>query len=355
MDRATVKQLADLKEEPAISILCPLDVKRPGNVRDLTVLSKLRDRAVEDVGRVLHGRASESLIARIDEAVGSVDLHHPTHGVAVLVSANISRVIGLDVPVGPRVVVGDRFAIRDLVTAMLRSRSARIVVLSLARTRCIDVSGVAATERLDFGFPVEAVAPVEADTPHGDFPLSEREHREAAMFVFRAVDRALSALQRGRPRPLVIIGTERDLAYFDEVAAHGAHTVGRIAENHERDTPDELARLVQPVLAEHERQEQERTCTEIREAIGTHAVSGISDVWSAASVGRGRQLVLEEGYRFPARLVEGVLTLESDDAAGCFDAVADTVGEVVRHDGAVAVVPAESLADLGHIALLTRY
>ena len=189
MDRATVKQLAQLKEVPAISILCPLDARRPGGAQDSAVLAKLRDRAVENVNRVLHGRAAASLIERIDEAVGSVDLHHPTQGVAVLVSPNVSRVIGLDAPVGPHVVVGERFAIRDLVTAMLRIKCARIVVLSLAKTRCIDLTGDHAVERTDFGFPVEVVPPTEADAPHGDFPLSEREHAEAAKFVFRAVDR----------------------------------------------------------------------------------------------------------------------------------------------------------------------
>lgn len=355
MDRATVKQLAELEEELAISILCPLDAQRPGNAQDPVVLAKLRDRAVENVNRMLHGPAAASLIARIDEALGSIDLRHPTPGVAVLVSPNVSRVIGLDAPVGPHVVVGERFAIRDLVTAMLRSKHARIIVLSRATTRCIDLTGDDATERRDFGFPVEVVPPTEADTPHGDFPLSERARAEAAKFVFRAVDRVLGALQRHRLRPLVVVGTERDLAYFDEVTEQGAHILGRIFGNHERDTPGELARLVQPALAEHERREQERMCDEVREAIGTHAVSGITDVRMAAREGRGQRLLIEDGYRFPARLLEGTLTAASESETGSFDAVADAVEEVVRHDGDVVVVPATSLADLGHIALLTRY
>jgi hypothetical protein len=355
MDGGTVKQLAQLKEEPAVSILCPLDAHRPGNVQDPAVLAVLRDRAVENVNRVLHGRAAASLIARIDEALGSVDLQHPSLGVAVLVSPNVSHVIALDAPVGPHVVVGERFAIRDLVTAMLRRKCARIVVLSLAKTRCIDLTGDDALERLDFGFPVEVVPPTEADAPHGDFPLSEHEHAEAAKFVFRAVDRSLGALQQHDRRPLVLVGTERDLAYFDEVTEHGAHVVGRVPRNHERDTPDELAQLVQPTLEEHEWREQQHVCDEAREAIGTHAVSGIADTWLAARAGRGHRLVVEDGYRFPAHLVAETLTAAPDGEASSFDAAADTVEEVVRHDGDVVVVPAGSLADLGHVALLTRY
>ncbi|HEY5011625.1 MAG TPA: hypothetical protein VIK61_02840, partial [Acidimicrobiia bacterium] len=163
MDRETVKRLAQLREEPAVSILCPLDARRPGNAQDPVVLAALRDRAVENVYRVLQGRAATSLIARIDEVIGSVDMQHPSQGIAVLVSPNVSRVIALDIPVGPHVVVGERFAIRDLVTAMRRSWRARILVLSFAKTRCIDLTGDDAVERLDFGFPVDVVPPTEAD------------------------------------------------------------------------------------------------------------------------------------------------------------------------------------------------
>ncbi len=355
MDRHTIKQLAQLREEPAVSILCPLDARRPGNAHDPAVLAELRDRAVEDTNRVLHGRAAASLIARIDEALGSIDLQHPSRGVAVLVSANVSQVVELNSPVEPHVVVGERFAIRDLVTAMPRTARVRIVVLSLAKARCIDLTGGDPVERLQFGFPVEVVPPTEADTPHRDFPLSEHEHAEAAKFVFRAVDRALGELARHDQRPLVLVGTERDLVYFAEVTEQRAHILGSVAGNHERDTPDELAHLVQPALEQYGRRERQRVCDEMREAIGTHAVSGISDTWPAARAGRGHRLVVEDGFRFAALVVDDTLQAAPEGQAGLFDAVADAVEEVIRHDGDVVVVPAGALADLGRIALFTRY
>ena len=215
--------------------------------------------------------------------------------------------------------------------------------------------GADAIERLDFGFPVEVVPPTEADTPHRDFPLSEHELAEAAKFVFRAVDRAVGEVQKQRRRPLVIVGTDRDLAYFLEVTEHRGHIVGQIPKSHERDNPVQLAQLVEPLLIEHERREQERLHSEAREAIGTDAVSGIFDVWSAARAGRGRRLIVEDGYQYAAHLVAGALTGAPDATTGAFDAVSDALEEVVRHDGDVVVVPAGTFADLGHIALFTRY
>jgi hypothetical protein len=64
--------------------------------------------------------------------------------------------------------------------------------------------------------------------------------------------------------------------------------------------------------------------------------------------------VVEDGYRFPAHLVEGIPEAATNETDS-FDAVADAIGEVLRHDGDVVVVPAGELADLGRVALLTRY
>jgi Bacterial archaeo-eukaryotic release factor family 3 len=295
------------------------------------------------------------LIARIDEALSSVDLQHPSRGVAILVSDNMTRVIALDTPVGPQVVVGKRFAIWDLVAAMSRAKRARVLVLSLEKTRCIELDGEEVVERGDFGFPVEVVPPVEADAPHRDFPLSEHERSEAPKFVFRAVDHALNALEHHDRLPLVIVGATRDLAYFDEVTDRHATTVGRIPGNYERSSPEEIAHLVLPTLERHAEHERQRVCDEAREAIGTHAVAGITEAWLAARAGRGNQLVVEDGYRYPAHVVAERLELASDPETGPFEAVADTVEAVVRHGGEVVVVSPGSLADLGHIALLTRY
>ncbi len=179
------RQLAEVGGVPAVSILCSLDNRRPGNTHDPAVLAELRGRAGDGIRRVLEGDAAASLIASLDDALDSVDLQHPGRAVAVLVSPSASHVVTLDAPVETRVVVGERFAIHDVVAAMSHRTRARIVVLSRAKTRCIDVDGESAAERLDLGFPVEAVAPTEADTPHRDFPLSEREDAEAARFVFR--------------------------------------------------------------------------------------------------------------------------------------------------------------------------
>ena len=355
MDHKALRQLAESRDGPAVSIFCSFDTHRPGNASDAGELSVLRDRAVEAVRAMLPGESSSALVERIDEAVGSVDLQHPMRGVAVLVSSTVSQVISLAAPVAPRVAVGERFALREVIAATGHSPHIRVVVLSRAKTRCIDLSGSDAVERRDFGFPVEVVAPTEADAPHGDFPLGEHEHAEAAKFVFRAVAHALRAVQRHDQRPVVLVGEERDLAYFGEVTDLAEHIVGRVHGNYERENAQAITRLVGPVLDEHERRLQQRACDEAREAIGSHAVCGLAGSWLAARCGRGHQLLVEDSYHVPVHVVDGMFGAAPAGEVGAFDFAEDAIEEIILHGGDVTVVPDGSLSDLGRIALLTRY
>ena len=228
-------------------------------------------------------------------------------------------------------------------------------MLSQAKTRCIDLNGDHAVERIDFGFPLEIEPPVEADTPHRDFPLDEHEHAEATKFVFRSVEHALDELQHRDERPIVLLGAERDLAYYHEITARWAQVIGHLHGDYERQTAGAISDLVQPVLDAHQLEQQQRACADVRDAIGSRAVAGIVETWTAARAGRGHQLVIEDTFRYPARVVDDTLEAAQDDDPGAIDAIEDTVEEVVRHGGDVLVVPGDSLADVGRIALVTRY
>jgi hypothetical protein len=355
MSQGTVEQLAKLRATPAVTILCPLDAHHPGNLVDPAVLSGLRDRAEEQVRAKLSDHAASLIASRSDDAISALDLHHPVPGVAIFVSPDLSRIIPLGGPVDPEVVVGERFAIRSLLQALQHRPSIRVVVLSQAKSRAFDLNGAQASERFDCGFPVEVQPPVEADTPHRDFPLGEHEHAEAAKFVFRAVDRALDGLQHRDERPLVLLGTERDLAYFDEITAHRAQVIGHLHGDYERESAGTIADLVQPVLDAHQRDAQQQACMSAREAIGSRAVAGIVDTWTAAREGRGHQLLVEDKFRYPACVVADALQPAADDASETFDAVEEAVEEVVRHGGDVLIVPPDSLEDVGRVLLVTRY
>ena len=294
-----VRQLADAETAPMVSILCPLDRTDAGNEHDPRQLLALQREALAQLVAVLPAGRVRAFERRLRDAFDHVDLRRPHEAVAIFVSENLTYTVPLDQPVEASVVVAGHFAIRELLHADAELRSARVLVLSQSRSRCVEICGDVAVERRDHGFPLTIEAPTEADTPHRDFPLDEHEHAEAAKFVFRAVHRALTELQRRDPKPLVLVGAERDLAYWDEIAKGENHVVGSVHGNYDFDTLDDLTKLVTPVLDARKRDRQVQFCTEVRESMTTNAMSGIVDVGAAAAEGRGR--VLGHRGRIPFR------------------------------------------------------
>lgn len=355
IDRAALRQLA-AATGPAISIVCPLDELAPGNEHD--------ERTLADLGRTARrqleshtddGDAAEKLLHNLDEAFAMYGRAAPSRGVALFAGVDRAEVAPLRIAVRPRVVIGRRFAITEVVTDAVQSARARVLVLSLAQTRCIDLDGRDACERHDAGFPIDVQAPTREETPHADFALDEHEHEEAAHFVLRAVDAAFEKVHEADPRPLVLMGAERDLSYWNEVSRSSAHIIGRVRGNYEWAGASEISALALPVIESYRRENDRTVAEDVREKLTTGAACGIADVWAAARAGRGHRLAVEEGYHFNGRLDGDRLVPAADGSTDAFDAVDDVLCEQICHDGEIVVVGEGALADFGRIAMILRY
>jgi len=335
-----LQRLTSARGYPVVSLYVALDqTSAPAdNERRLEAAC---EEAAERLRRGPDGADAARVVGRLSEATDAIDLQHPPAGVAVFATPEEWHSFRLSVAPRTRVVVAGSPALRDLLLARQRTPNGRALLLAMHRTRLLDVVDGTCTEHDGDGFPVVVEPPVEADTPHRDFPLAEHERAEAARFAFRVVDRALAPIQNGDPRPLVLVGVERDLAYYDEVTRHGRHVVGRVHGNHEHDPVSAVAPLVLGVLREHAEAEAEAEARRVTESIGSRAVAGIEDVACAVREGRGRRLVVEEDY---------VACSETGD-----DRVDSVVADVVAHGGDVVHVRPGALRAHGRIALALRY
>jgi peptide subunit release factor 1 (eRF1) len=155
-----------------------------------------------------------------------------------------------------------------------------------------------------------------------------------------------------------VAGTERDLAYFDDVTRHHASVVGRLTGNHEDTNPDELARLAAPLLDDALASRRAEVVDELVEAIGPgRGIVGIKPVWDATLGGRARVLLVEEDFVYPARVVDGRLEPSGDpDRPGVIDDAVDELIELaLDRDGDVVIVEPGALGAHGPVAALLRY
>jgi len=358
MNRSDLQRLREPRGYPAVSLLSPLQRQRPGNPEDPARLRHL----LEEARRRLHGelgaRTSAAAFRNLDEGVESIDLSHPSEGVAVFATPTETRVFMLPFSVPERVVVNDAFETRDLAVGLARSPRYRVLVLAEKPARLLESDGTTLVEVRTDGFPMFVEGARGEPLASGGYaPHSSRSEGQQEQF-FRRVDHALAAYAGADPLPVMVVGTERDLAYFKKVTRHGEWIIGHLTLNEELTPPGELAHLVRPVLENYRAEQSVKAVAELVEAIGAGlAVVGIKPTWERALEGRGRLLLVEEDFEYPARIVDRRLEPAGDvDAPEVLDDAVDALIDiVVESRGEVVFLEPGALGVHGPIAMLLRY
>jgi hypothetical protein len=357
IDRELVETMARVQAFPAVSIFLNTDRHRPGNGEDPRRLRLLVDDARRRLGDTWNADEAAKLVDRIECAGAHVDWSHPDDALALYVTSDQEHVFRLPTPVRERVVIEETFATRELLVAAQVAARFRVLVLSEEGARLFEGDARHLHELHHAGFPVAVPVRGRASTPHRDLPRHEGA-AEAHRFVFRAVDRSLAERSLADPLPVVVVAPERDLAYFDEVTAHSHSIVARIAGDLTYAHPAKVAALVVPHVQAAVEARHATTVGAIEQAATEHRIAlTMPRIWAAAMEGRGRVLVVEEDFTYPAQVVDGVLIGrgDSDSVHAVDDAVDEIIEAVLLHGGDAVVVGPGRLGQYAPIALALRY
>jgi hypothetical protein len=334
------------REYPSISILAPTHRTAPLNKKDRI---KVKNLVAEAIAR-LHGefkkREVADVVKNLQALVKNTDWQHTLDGLALFASKSHSASVDLPFRVKPRAMIDETYATRDLAYAFHRATPYRVLVLGHT-ARLYDAWNTVLDERTE-SFPMtHKGAGGAAKLPGGEGINRSAVRDEAQRTFFRKVDEALSALQKADPLPLVIVGVERNLAFYREVAKQPGAIVGMLAGNHEKTSPSALGKLVWPVYDAGATIRRTDALVELDQAVsaGKHA-SGIADVWSAAQAGRCRFLLVEKDYKHPADLSpagDKLLPYTGRGAAALDDAVDEVIERVMAAGCEVFFYPAGDL------------
>jgi hypothetical protein len=181
---------------------------------------------------------------------------------------------------------------------------------------------------------------------------------DAVRRFFRAVDDAVAALQKANPLPIVVVGVERNLAFYREVTNQSGAVVGMLAGNHDRTSPSALGKLVWPVFEAGATLRRTEALVQLDQAVGANRhASGIDQVWRVAAAGNCRTLLVEKEFHYPADLSpEGdrLLPYTGKGAGALDDAVDEVIDRVLESGGEVFFYPAGDLGVHQRIAAVLR-
>jgi len=360
MNRSDLERLMQVRDYPAVSILCPTHRTFPDNKQDPIRLKDMVKEAVDRLHAEFKSREVQPIVDRLESLAASIDHSHNLDGLGIFVSREVGEVIRMPFRPEPRVIVDETFATRDLVHALNRAVRYRVLLLGPRPTRLFEGVHDDLIEIERDGFPVELTEEQarSADAWWGvnpDAVLDERRRR-----FLREVDRLLAPIQEADPLPLVVLGAEHWITLFREVARSSGEIVATVVGSYGAESPKELGRRVAPVVHEWRRKDRAKLLDELDRAVSANRyASGIDQAWRAAKEGRGDTLLVEEGYHLPVRLGEDGLTLHPADDPTAPDVIDDIVDELIEtvlaSGGRVRFFPPGTLDKHQRVALILRY
>lgn len=358
--RSELKRLQSQRDYPSLSLLAPTHRTAPANKKDRIVVKNLVSEGLDRLHREFKKREVAPLVQNLEKLVDRLDWAHLLDGLALFASREVATAIPLPFKVKARVVIDATFATRDLVFTLNRAPRYRVLVLTEKPTRLFEATTNVLTEDTSKPFPMVHKGPGGASKLPGGQGINrsavrDESHRE----FFRTVDAALAAIQKEDPLPVVVVGIDRYLAFYPELAKDPESIVGYVTGSYDDPNPAKLGKLVWPVFKAGATLKRTRALVRLNEAVkaNRHA-SGIDQVWRAVFEKRRQTLLVETDFEYPADLApdgDRLLPYGGRGPSALDDAV-DEVIEVVLADGGEVFFYDEGVLDLHQrIAAVLRY
>ena len=360
LTRADLLKLQAHKNYPSVSILASTNRTAPSNKQDRIRVKNLVTDAVTRLHKEFKKREVADVVKQLESLVKSVDWNHTQEGLALFASRDQGHKIDLPFRVKSRFLIDETFATRDLVFFYNRAPRYRVLVLSEKPTKLFDAHTKVLSEVREGRFPMEHLGPGGAGKLPGGKGINISGHRDQAhRAFFRSVDQELGKLQKADPLPMVVVGVDRYLAFFQEETKHAAEIVGMITGNHDKTSPSALGKLAWPVFKSGHTLCRTKALARLDEAVSAsrHA-SGLSQVWRAVKEGKVQTLLVEEGYSKAANRSEGgdqLLPYTGKGPKALDDAVDDAIESTMLQGGEVFFYEPGTLDVHEHIAAVLRF
>ena len=233
-------------------------------------------------------------------------------------------------------------------------------MLSEKPTRLFDATTNVLTEETEKPFPMVHKGPGgESKLPGGQGINRSAVRDESHRQFFQSVDQALAAIQKHDRLPVIVVGVDRYLAFYQEITKDSDSIIGLVAGSHDKTSPSELGKLAWPVFKAGSTLKRTRALVRLKEAVSANRhASGIDQVWRAAYDKHCQILLVETDFEYPADLSpEGdrLLPYTGRGAAALDDAVDEVIEKVLAEGGEVFFYEPGMLDLHQQIAAVLRY
>ena len=354
-----------------VSIIVPTHRLSPERRIDTLEVKRAMDKAKELLRYKYTEKQVNPLIQSMDDMYKSIDFTHNPDGLGFYISQNIKSAVKFSFPVEEKVMVGDNFELRDLLYKLNYSIPYFVLMLTEKGVRLFEGRWDELNEIKDINFPKDYKEEFSYNPPSRSTSYAGQSHTksfekdkselEAIRFkdFFRHTDKLLGDYLVDNT-PLILLGPEKELAWFENISTHNKIIIDKIAGSYNHSNQRQLEDMAWPAMRSHLENERVQLIKEFNAKIGMNlGISGIQDIWSAAKEGKAFKLLVEKDYRCPGFVDrdEYHLYLRPPQKPHKIlaDAVDDLIEMVLEKNGHVYFVDNGMLKDYQRMVLITRY
>ena len=353
--------LEAVKYFPSVSIILPFEPKMSIHRELEHLLQRTVAKVEKDLMAVYTPEKAKPVIDKLRALIKRLDFTTYKRSIAIFVSALMEKVYYLDIPVEEKVIIDQSFEIRDLVYSKKEIHKYLLLVLSGIRSQ-IFLGNTTQFFRI-VSNTSENIESIKNDIPEPVGIFSDPRDRKEIMLdkFLHHVDNGLGHILNAYALPLFVMGTDRTIGHFKKITHHSDRVINYIHGNFEDATEAGIRKAIEPYVADWKKIKQDDLLLQLDAAMGAKKLTtGIKEVWKEATGKKGRLLVVEKNYMYPAQQSDRKEVIYSKNEAihtSFFikDAVDDIIEKMFESGGDVEFVDEGVLKDYQRIALIRYY
>ena len=308
---------------PSISIIVSVDIK-VNQFKEITGhLKVMVHKTSAELLKTYPKSIANPVIKKLKNVISEIDYSKVTKSIAIFVSPLLEKFYYLDMPLEDRIVIDDSFEIRDLVYAKKEIHKYILMVIS-------SKEGTFYLGNSTSMLKIERLKAVDIDGLYHDIPV-------------------------------FFMGTPKIIGHFKQISHQKKYIAEYIHGNYEEYTEAQLLELTEPYVTKWNKQKKDDLIKIIDDAMGNRTLAvGIKEVWRRATEKKGKHLIIEKNYVYPARQsAKKEIIFEYDDIVHndlyIKDAVDDVIEKTLATGGIVEFVDEDVLKDYQKIVLIQYY
>jgi hypothetical protein len=330
----------------------------PANQQDAIVLKNLSKNLEERLLAEYEKRDVLPMLNQLKDLHERIDVNKNLDSLHVFLSNNLLEVVRSPFRTPEdRAYLDDTFAVRPLIRAYTRTQSYLIMVLGQSGIQLFEAENDAIQEEIkDHGFPF---AENQIYTTDSAKRSDSKKMDDMVREYFNRMDKGLVQVCHDSGLRCVVISTRDNFDRLMQVADRPDLYLGHVNIDYNHTAPHKLAADAWSFMQGELKKGRAADIQEVQKAVSQSKVlTDLASIYRAVREGRGDLLVIHEDYAQPVMMTgEGTFDIVDDPTTpgAIDDIVSEIAWETMLKKGRVVFTRIDDLANLGQIALKTRW